>query len=122
MSNPSQFQEIFAKLRSILNKYAGELTCVKDEPGNFYLDTKHLMKNKKPMFFGAVQIKKAYVSYHVMPVYAFPKLLDNISPELKHRMQGKSCFNFKSLDDKLFEELSRLTEAGYKNYKAEGYV
>jgi hypothetical protein len=27
-------------------------------------------------------------------------------------MQGKSCFNFKELDEKLFRELKQLTKAG----------
>lgn len=122
MSNQSNFQDVFERLKNILSDYAGELTYVKDEPGDFYLETKHIMKNKKPMFFGAVQIRKAYVSYHLMPVYVFPELLVNISPELKRRMQGKSCFNFKSFDDELFEELARLTDAGCKKYKEVGYV
>jgi hypothetical protein len=27
-------------------------------------------------------------------------------------MQGKSCFNFKEVDEKLFKELKQLTQAG----------
>jgi hypothetical protein len=27
-----------------------------------------------------------------MPVYAWPDLLEDASPELRKRMQGKSCF------------------------------
>ena len=64
------------------------------------------------MWFGAVQIKKNYVSYHLMPIYAFPELLDGLSPELKKRMQGKSCFNFKAVDRSLFTELGALAKRG----------
>jgi hypothetical protein len=39
----------------------------------------------------------------------FPELLKNISPELKKRMQGKSCFNFKKVEPDLFKELKELT-------------
>jgi hypothetical protein len=35
-----------------------------------------------------------------------------MSPELKRRMQGKSCFNFKQVDKKLFKELNTLTRDG----------
>ena len=35
-----------------------------------------------------------------------------MSPELKKRMQGKSCFNFKEVDKKLFAELKALTSDG----------
>ena len=122
MDNSSKFEDVFEQLKGILRPYAGELSCVKDEPGEFYLDTKHIMKNKKPLFFGSVQIKKTYVSYYLMPVYVFPELLANLSPELKRRMQGKSCFNFKVCDRILFEELSQLTNASYKRYKASGYI
>ncbi len=54
----SKFRVVFEKLKSILSVYADELTCVKDGPGDFYLDTKQIMKNKKPTFFGAVRITK----------------------------------------------------------------
>jgi len=39
-----------------------------------------------------------------------------MSPELKRRMQGKSCFNFKTVDEKLFKELAKLTKAGAKRF------
>ncbi len=37
-------------------------------------------------------------------------------------MQGKSCFNFKSVDSELFEELAALTKAGYEKFRSAGYV
>jgi hypothetical protein len=33
--------------------------------------------------------------------------------ELKKRMQGKSCFNFTSVDEGLFQELAALTGKGF---------
>ncbi len=54
-----------------------------------------------------------------MPVYMYPDLLEGISPELKKRMQGKSCFNFKTLDDAQVEELARLTEQSFARVKRE---
>ena len=53
-----------------------------------------------------------------MPVYVDPKLLGAVSPELKKRMQGKSCFNFKEVDKKILGELSDLTKKGFEFYKA----
>ena len=57
-----------------------------------------------------------------MPVYVFPELLETISPELKKRMQGKSCFNFKVVDETLLSELRELTKAGYTQYANNGYL
>jgi hypothetical protein len=40
-------------------------------------------------------------------------LTESISPALKKRMQGTTCFNFKTgPDPELLAELKRLTEAG----------
>jgi len=55
-----------------------------------------------------VKVGKGYVSFHHMAVYGCPALLKGISKELKARMQGKSCFNFKTVDEALFAELEGL--------------
>ncbi len=122
MSEDSRFQDTFESLKSILAEYADEMVFVKNEPDDFHLDTRYIMKNKQLMFFGAVRITKNYVSYHLMPVYVFSEILSGIPPDLKRRMQGKYCFNFKTPDQELFKELAELTVAGYRRYKEAGYV
>lgn len=117
-----QFTETFARLRDIMRPMGERLVCVRDDPTEYYLNTAHIMKNRKPLFFGAVQIRKNYVSYHLMPVYVFPDLLEEMSPELGKRMQGKSCFNFSEIDEPLFRELEALTRSGYDRYRDSGYI
>ena len=114
--------EVFDALKTVMELYTRSLDVKHDEPGNFYVDTFHVMKSKKRLWFGGVQIKKNYVSYHLMPVYVNPTLLDDMSPELKKRMQGKSCFNFRSIDKNLFKELGGLTKRGLQDYRASGYL
>jgi hypothetical protein len=80
------------------------------------------MKNRQPLFFGSVKAQKNYVSFYLMPVYVFPDLLDNASPELKKRMQGKSCFNFKAANPALFSEIADLTKNGFERYQEEGLL
>jgi len=47
-----------------------------------------------------------------MPLYMSTTLEKQISPELKKRMQGKTCFNFKTTPDpKLITDLKKLTAA-----------
>ena len=101
---------------------AAGLDIKQDSATAFYVDTFHIMKNRKPLFFGAVKVGKHYVSYHLMPVYVEPGLLQNLSEALLARMQGKSCFNFTRPDDVLFEELSQLTQAGLELYQERGFV
>jgi len=116
------FNIVFDQLRAILTPYRERLVVKSDQDGDYYLETRHLMKNKQPLFFGSVKTQKNYVSFYLMPVYACPDLLDNISPELKKRMQGKSCFNFKATDPALFAELASLTEKGFARYQEEGLL
>lgn len=112
---------VFADLRALMAPYAARLDVKKDDSSELYLDTRHLQKNKKPVFFGAVQVKKSFVSYHLMPVYLKPGLLEGLSPELKARMQGKSCFNFTSTAPQLLKELGALTQAGFASYQEQGW-
>jgi len=74
------------------------------------------------LMFGAVNLGKRYVSYHLMCVYLAPDLLGALSPELRRRMQGKSCFNFTKVDEKLFDELSAITASGRDLYAARGWL
>jgi hypothetical protein len=104
----------FQRLREVMLASAKGMIVDKDGPAGLVLHAPvpHPFDPKKPLWFGAVRPMKNYVSYHLMPVYANPALLAAMSPELKKRMQGKSCFNFKIPDEALFAELAVLTEAG----------
>jgi hypothetical protein len=121
MPTPEQ-EATFERLRSILENYAGHLVLVDDTDDHYYLDTAAKQANGKPIFFGSVRIGKQYVAYHLMPVYIWPELLDGISPELRRRMQGKSCFNFKQPDPALLNELSTLTRRAYERCRKEGQI
>jgi hypothetical protein len=113
---------VFSQLRALMLPFGERLSIKQDDATQLYINTLHMQKNKQPLFFGAVQVKKAFVSYHLMPVYVQPGLLDRLSPPLKARMQGKSCFNFKSVEPALFEELAALTAAGFESYQQQGFV
>lgn len=116
------FEPVFTELKSILTRYASHLSVEADAPGSYSLNAAYAPEFKKEMFFGAVQIKKNYVSYYLMPLYVSPGLLEGMSPELKKRMQGKSCFNFTALDKHLVKELKQLTDKGFKLYEEKGWV
>lgn len=116
------FGAVFDALRTLLAAHADSLVVVHDDAEQYYLDTAHRMPNGKPLFFGAVRIGKRYVSFHLMPVYVNPALLEQASPDLRRRMQGKSCFNFAAVDETLFAELAALAARGFADYRERGYV
>ena len=122
MTTTCDLPGVFAALRLILTPYANGLTVVRDAAGTFSLSTKHILSNMKPLFFGGVEVNKRYVSFHLMPLYVFPDLLNSISPALRGRMQGKSCFNFRHVDLALFQELTALAATAHARYVQAGYV
>ena len=120
MPGKADFTEVFTQLKSIFKPYAKKMDVSQDTDQYYLLNTRYLMKNKQPLCFGGVRLGKNYVSFYLMSVYASPDLLRNMSPELRKRMQGKSCFNFKEVDKKLFAELKALTKDGaakFSNHK-----
>ena len=117
----AEFALIFARLRKILRNHAGRLTVTADQAEHFCVSVDYSAKLKKGFPAAWVKISRAYVSYHFMPVYMFPKLRDGMSEELKARMQGKSCFNFKAVDESLFKELAELTAKGFAMSREAGF-
>lgn len=108
------FEPVFRRLRAILDPYARDLHVAADSEGIFGLDMATESERNPTTWFAGVRRGKAYVSFYLMPIYVEPSLLDGVSPELKRRMQGKSCFNFRSIDDELFNELEALTRRGFE--------
>jgi hypothetical protein len=129
--NTSQFKLVFVRLRDILTKNADGLTIEPNQDAHYGLTapigpaTIRVWgdKVKSPTIPVAwVQVGKAYVSFHLMGVYGNPKLLDGVSKKLLARMQGKSCFNFKTVDEELFEELERLTVKSITGMRKAGFI
>jgi hypothetical protein len=105
----ADFQAVHDRLKSILAPYRDGLVVTSDGPAGMLLE---LPEHKgKPWGFAAgTRVGKRYVSYYLWGVYGDPALLAGMSLELRRRMQGKSCFNFASIDESLFAELAALTE------------
>jgi hypothetical protein len=120
MPDDATFPGVFDRLADIFTPFRGALIAKVDEPGHLYLETPSSPRYPDGFYFGMVKTGKRYVSYHLMPVYTHPDLLEQMSPELRKRMQGKSCFNFTRIDEALCAELERLTAAGFARYEGEG--
>ena len=117
----SDLTQIFDRLRERFAAQEARCIVLHDEPARFFLGTHEVRaKDGYRTWFGGVEIKKNYVSAHVMPVYVHPDMLDCSDPELRRRMQGKSCFNFKAVDERLFDELGRLIDAGANRFAQDG--
>jgi len=119
MKLQTDFTPVFVQLKKILEPFAPNLNITIDTSQAYSIDGPYSEKWKRVLFFGSTQVKKNYVSFYLMPVYMYPELLNGISPELKRRMQGKSCFNFKQVEPDLFKELAELTKKSFERFTKE---
>lgn len=119
--NTAEFAATFAALREIFSPHTRHLRVTVDKPGRYYAMSRSATRKGKPLFFGAVISGKAYVSFHLVPIYMNPALQQTVSPALKKRQQGKACFHFTKPDPALFRELATLTAAGSAFFHASDF-
>jgi hypothetical protein len=126
-SSTSQFDSVFATLKPILDRHREDLHVKANTASEYRLvgaiPSPFPQHKGAPMDFASVRQGKAYVSFHLMALYMNPALNSTISPELKKRMQGKTCFNFKTVPDaSLIRELERLTETGFQAFRKRKWI
>jgi hypothetical protein len=128
---PNDFDIVFDRLKEILQKYSVSFIVKPDSESKygFYAKVGPSTikawggKMKTPIMPVAwVEIGKSYVSYHLMGIYMNPVLQKAISKNLKTRMQGKTCFNFKTVDEKIFKELDQLTAKSIESFRRGGFI
>ena len=118
---PDSRQAVFECIRAMFAAHAARCLVTADNATDYFLATREVRaKDGYRTQLGGVALKKNYVSTHLMPVYVHPELLNEISPALRKRMQGNSCFNFKTPDDALFAELEALIARGVEVFAREG--
>lgn len=118
MPTSRDLSETFGTLREILAAHSDELVVTVDRPGDFQVASPTMQDRiGRPLAVAGVRTRKHYVSYFLMPVYAAPRLAQSLSPGLKRRMHGQSCFNFTTIDPDQVKELIRLTKAGIDAFR-----
>src|SRR5256885_6557243 len=115
------FTAAFAALKPVLMKHARRLTVKADTPVEYTVVSKSAspfpQHKGQPLYFASVRVGKAYVSFHLVPLYMDPALTKRMSPSLKKRMQGKACFNFKvDPQPEALADLKRLAEAAIEQW------
>jgi hypothetical protein len=120
-SNSNDFNAVFQALRTVLEPYIAEMHVVQDNERGLYLNTRTVMKNGQPLFFASIAINRKYVSFYLFPVSLYPDLVDGIG-NLRKRMQGTNCFNFRKADPDQVEKMRSLVRAGYDRLKREGQI
>ena len=113
----ADFAAVDKRLREILEPLRARLVATKDGPDGLALEIPGL-EGMPWGYVAGIRHGKNYVSFYLMSAYALPELLESMSPALRRRKQGKSCFNFTTVDETLFAELGRIALAGFEPYLA----
>jgi hypothetical protein len=118
------FVGIFSCLKPVLSRHSKRLTVKVDTPTEYVVTGKSpspFPQHKgQPLDFGYVRLGKSYVSIHLM---ALGMTATAVSPELKKRMQGKTCFNFSSdPPNELLTELKRLADDGLDDWAGKNWI
>ncbi len=109
------FAEVDRRLRMIFDPFRSRLVATKDDADGLILQIPGL--EAEPWgYVGGTRVGKRYVSVYLMSVYAQPEVVESMSPALRRRMQGKSCFNFTTVDEPLVEELGQIAQSGFDHY------
>jgi hypothetical protein len=125
------FQPVFARLRDLLRAHEAGFAVTHNTPERYGLEAPvgpatakawgaKVKTAKIPVAW--VEIRKNYVSYHLMGVNGNAKLIASLSKPLRARMQGKACFNFTTVDNALLQELQTVTAESLRGLKKAGFV
>src|SRR2546423_14550043 len=79
------FARTFHGLKVVFAKYEKQLKVTANTREKYYLETRSASYKGRPLFFGAVIRGRAYVSFHLMPLYWEPSLANTLSAHLKER-------------------------------------
>jgi hypothetical protein len=121
------FAPVFAALKPVLAKHVKKMQVKADTEIEYTLYTKKpspFPQHKgEPLFFASIRVGKAYVSFHLLPLYMCPSLATQVPAGLKKRMQGKACFNFKAAPDAdQLAGLAKLTASGLALWKEKDWA
>jgi hypothetical protein len=131
MAPSKQLQPVFAQLRRLLQMHAGDFAVSQDTPKRYGLEapagpaTLRAWGGKARLSripIAWVELRKNYVSYHLMGIEGNAKLIDSLSKPLRAHMQGKTCLNFKAVDEALFDELRDVTAESLRALKRAGFI
>ena len=122
---------VFIALRRVLSTHVSGLRISADTPGYFCLEAEagpatlaawggELRRKSIPVAW--VKRSKSHVSYHLMALAGNTRLLERLSPALKARLHGKTCFNVRTSDLELLPEINLVTASAISAFRRAGFI
>ena len=116
----SNFQQIFARIRKQLLPFGKMMEVRVDKEGAYQLyilgDVEISGRKFKECYFAGAVIQKTMVAFYFFPIYSHPAAF-TVPAAIQKNCKGKSCFNFKKLDDVQEKAIAALLKDGAAFYK-----
>jgi len=116
----TDFPEIFARIKKQLAPYGKKMDVRVNKEDSYQLyiikDIELAGRSFKECYFGGAVIQKTMVAFYFFPIYSHPGQLEIPDP-IKKNLKGKSCFNFKKLDNEQEKAIGVLLQEGAALYK-----
>lgn len=121
-------EDIYQKVKCILEKNSSDFkktdkyigSQAKQQKPEYHLygskDVSLFGKKPQPTYIAGVIQQKNYVSFYLSAIYSHPDLYQDINPDLKKVLKGKSCFNIKKATPQLLEEIEEVLKKGIEKY------
>jgi hypothetical protein len=121
-----ELERLHKKLISILKENIPPLKVKSESEASIELTgTKEAMQGKKKVdgfYFATIMPKPKDTRLYFFPIYTHVTEFENISPDLRKYLKGKSCFHIKKMDTELENEIRQMVKKGVKLYQKDGLI
>ncbi|MGD1848635.1 MAG: hypothetical protein ACFB10_24860 [Salibacteraceae bacterium] len=73
-------------------------------------------------YFASVVPKPKDIRLYFFPIYTHPNDFEDLHPEVRKCLKGKSCFHIKKLDDAMEQAIVDMVQKGVDRYQREGFI
>jgi hypothetical protein len=126
MDATNDLSAIFEAIKALLATYAPPFVPKMDDTSHYDLwSIKDLWiegRKRKEVYFAGLIIRKDYVGFYFMPVYAEAEPKAVFASELLSLLKGKSCFHIRKLTPALLGQMESALRIGYAAYQQRGWV
>jgi hypothetical protein len=107
----NRYQQVFDTLKGILAAYERDLVVLVDQDDTYYVDASDEVHDQR-YFFGAVQLRRDYVTFYFAGLPGLSELLRVASSDLCiiHNADGGNYLVFKTITTAQLKQLKNLLE------------
>ena len=120
------YTEVFEALKGVLEPYVQRgLTVTADDETSYELVSMRPVeiegRKMDRMYFVGIRNGKTAAVLHYFPIYCVD-LAPKLDPALRKLLKGKTCFNFKKIDEPLLQAVREALDIGFDAFREKGWL